>query len=98
MGDIHPQHAARVVKACAIVDADVMAFARHHEIIVPVITHLDGPARARGHHRTGNRQRIALAFLAAKAAAHPPHLYPHAMHGHAQRIGHLVLDLGRMLA
>ena len=74
-----------------------MALAGDHHVIVAVIAHLAGPPRGPGGQRAGHGQRIALAFLAAKAAAHPAHLDAHRTHRQMQGMGHLVLHLGRML-
>ena len=97
MGELHPGQLALIVKPRTIEDAQIMALAGDHHVIVAVITHLGGPPGAGGHHGAGNGQRIALAFLAAKAAAHPPHLDPHRRHRQVQRMRHLVLNLGRVL-
>ncbi len=87
----------RVVEARVIVDAEIVALAGDDHVVVAVVAHLDGAARAGGHQRAGNGERVALAFLAAEAAAHAPRFHPHGMHGHPQRMGDLVLDFRRVL-
>ncbi len=74
-----------------------MPLAGDRHVVVTVITHLGGAARQARHHGTGAGERVALAFLAAKAAAHPAGLDPHGVHRLADGFGDLVLDLGRVL-
>ena len=74
-----------------------MALAGDDHVIVAVIAHLAGPPRGAGRQRTGHGQRIALAFLAAKAAAHAAHLDAHRAHRQMQGMGDLVLHFGRVL-
>jgi hypothetical protein len=80
-----------------IVDAEIVPLAGDDHVIVPVIAHLAGPPGVAGHHGAGDGQSVPLALLAAKAAAHSPHFDPHRMHGNVERMGDLVLDLGRVL-
>ena len=97
LSEIDGEQPPVAVHAHAVVDARVMTLAGHDEIVVPVIAHLDRPPGARGHHGAGDGEVVALALLAAEAAAHAPDLDAHGVHRQAQRIGHLVLDLGGML-
>ena len=81
----------------AVIYAEIMPFAGDDHVIVPVIAHLGWSSGRRGHDGAGDGQRVALAFLAAKAAAHATGFDPHIVHGLAQGIGHLVLNLSRVL-
>ena len=83
--------------AHAILDPQIMPLAGDHHVIVAVIAHLAGAPRGMGGHGAGDGQSVALRFLAAKAAAHPARLHPHRRHRQMQRMGHLVLNLSRML-
>jgi hypothetical protein len=74
-----------------------VALAGDDHVVVAVVAHLRGPPRERRDHRAGAGERVALAFLAAEAAAHAPHLDADGVHRKTQRLGHLVLDLGRVL-
>ena len=92
-----PEDAARPVHPGAVADAEVVALAGDHHVVVAVVAHPDGAAEGAGDDGAGDGERVALAFLAAEAAAHPPHLDPDRVHRQAGRRGHLVLDLGRVL-
>ena len=95
--EIHRQQLALVIEPGAVINAEIMALAGDHHVVVAVIAHLGRPARRGGHHRAGDGQRVALALLAAKTAAHAPGFDPHGVHRQVQRMRHLVLDLGRVL-
>ena len=95
--ELDPEDPAIRIHARAVVDPEVVALAGDREIVVAVVAHLGGPSRARRHQGAGDGERVALALLAAKAAAHPPHLDPNRVHRHPECVGHLVLDLGRVL-
>ena len=97
MGEVDPQETPLGIEACAVGDAERMAFAGDDHVVVAVIAHLAGLACQARSNGAGNRQRIPLAFLAAKTAAHAPGLHPHGMHRQTNRLGHLVLYLGRVL-
>ncbi len=97
MGELQPQDAAGPVESAAVVDTEIVPLAGDQEIVVAVIAHLAGPPGDLCCDRTGHGQVVALALLAAEPAAHAPRLHPHRMHRHAERVGHLVLDLGRVL-
>ena len=97
MFERHRQNAAHVVIAHVIVDAEIVAFAGDHHVVVAVIAHLAVLAGVSGRDGTGDGERIALAFLAAEPAAHAPGFDAHGMHGFADGVGDLVLDLGRVL-
>ena len=97
MRELHPQNPPLSVMADAIGNPQIMPLAGDHHVIVAVIAHLAGPPRGARRHGAGNGQSVALRFLAAKAAAHPARLHPHRRHRQMQRMGHLVLNLGRML-
>ena len=78
-------------------NAEIMPFASNGHVVVAVVAHLAGPGGGLRHHRTGDGQRVSLAFLAAKPPAHAPHFHPHVMQRQPQRMGHLVLDLAGVL-
>ena len=80
-----------------VADFQIVALARDHHVIVTVIAHFARLARGMGCNRAGHGQSVALAFLTAKTAPHPPHLYPHRRHGQMQGVGHFVLNFGGML-
>ena len=88
---------AAVVAADPVGNAEIVALAGDDHIVIAVIAHPAGLPGQPGGNRTGNGQRVALAFLAAKAAAHPPHFDPDGVHRQPQRLGNLVLHLGRVL-
>jgi len=94
---IDRQDPARRVMAHGIVDAEIMPLAGDDHVVITVIAHLGRPPGQSGGNGTGAGQRVALAFLAAETAAHAPRLDADGMHRQAQRVGHLVLDLGRVL-
>ncbi len=89
-------HAA-VVTTNPIGDPEIMPLAGDHEIIIPVISHLGRLACGGRNHGAGDGQCVALAFLAPETAAHAAGFHPNAMHRQVQRVGDLVLDLGRVL-
>ena len=97
LGEIDAQNATVLVIGHIIVDPEIVPLAGDGHVVVAIIAHLGGAARLGCHHGAGTGQRIALAFLAAKAAAHPAGLDPHGVHWLADRLGDLVLDLGRVL-
>ena len=74
-----------------------MALAGDDHVVIAIIAHLAGPLRGARRHRAGDRQMVALTFLAAKAATHAPHLDAHVMQAQPQRLGHLVLDFAGVL-
>ena len=78
-------------------DAEVVPLAGDRHVVVAVIAHLAGLAGQRCGHGTGDGERVALALLAAETAAHAPGFDPDRVEGKRQRLGHLVLDFGRML-
>ena len=85
MCKIKSLHLAERIEAHLIIHAAIMAFSGDNEVIISVIAHLAGSSGEAGRHGTGHGQRIALAFLAAKAAAHAPDLHTHRMLGNIQR-------------
>ena len=97
MGEGHAKDAPLVIESNLVFDAKIMALAGDDHVVIAVIAHLAGPSRQARGHRTGHRQRVALAFLAAKAATHAPGFDAHPVKGHGQCLGHLVLDLAGML-
>jgi len=97
LGEINACQFAVVVKAHVIADLEIMALARDHHIIIAVIAHLAGSPRQRTSYRTCDGQCVALAFLAAKPAAHAPDLATDRVHRHAKRLGHFVLNFCRVL-
>ena len=97
VGELEPQHAALIVDPGAVADAQIVALSGDHHVVVAVIAHLAGPARGAGGDGAGDGKGVALAFLAAKAPAHPPHLDPDRIHRQVQGMGDLVLDFRRML-
>ena len=97
MGHVQRGDAPRLVKACVVSDAEIMPLAGDDHIVIAVIAHLAGFAGQRRGDRTGNRQRVALAFLATETAAHAPGLDPHGMHRATNGMGHFVLNFGRVL-
>jgi hypothetical protein len=75
----------------------IMPLAGDRHVVVAVVAH---PRRAPGkprHHRAGGGGRGGLRFLAAKAAAQPPHLHRHIGGGHAQQMRHQMLHLAGVL-
>ncbi len=95
--EFDPCDAAPGIHTHTVVDAEVVALAGDRHVVVAVIAHLGGPPQKPRHQRAGYGQRVALAFLAAEAAAHAPAFHPHRVHRQANGLGHLVLDLCRML-
>ena len=98
MHELDPPHPALIVAPDPVAYAQIVALAGDHHVVVAIIAHLARPPGGARRQRTGDRQRVALAFLAAKPAAHAAHLDPHRVHRQAKRLRHLVLNLGRMLA
>ena len=97
LGEIDAEHAAAIIVGHVIIDPEIVPLAGDRHVVVAVIAHLGGAARQGRHHRAGAGERIALAFLAAKAAAHPAGLDADRVHRLADGLGNLVLDLGRVL-
>ncbi|MPL80129.1 hypothetical protein SDC9_26022 [bioreactor metagenome] len=97
LDEFGPQKPALGIGADPVVDAEIVALAGDDHVIVAVVAHLACPPGQPRRHRAGNGKVIALALLAAEAAAHAPHLDPHVVHVQAERLGHLVLHLGRVL-
>jgi hypothetical protein len=77
MGEIDCNQPALGIGPRLVADFQIVAFAGDDHIIIAVIEQFAGLTRGMGRDRTGHGQRIALAFLAAKAAAHPAHFHPH---------------------
>ena len=97
MGEFHTRQLARIVETRAVEDAEVVALARHHHVVVAVVAHLARLARGAGDDRAGHGKPVALAFLAAEPATHAADLYAHGAHGQVKRMGHFVLDFSRVL-
>ena len=74
-----------------------MALAGDHHIVIAVIAHFAGLTGLTRRNGTANRQRVALAFLAAKTTTHAAHFTADRIHRHAQSISDLVLDFGGVL-
>ena len=74
-----------------------MPFAGDRHVVVTVIAHLAGLPCVPCRDGTGHGQRVALTFLATKAATHAPCFHAHAMHRDTNRLGHFVLYLRRVL-
>ena len=68
-----------------------MAFASDHHIVIAIITHFAGASGMSGSDGAGNGQCVALAFLAPKRTAHPPHFNADILHVKTQSIGNLML-------
>ena len=95
--ELHRHQLALGIHTGAVVDAEVMALAGDHHVVVAVVAHLCGSSGEAGDDGAGAGEGVALAFLAAEAAAHAADLDTHGVHRHAERLGHLVLDLGGVL-
>ena len=91
-----PMHAVRV-ETRVVVHPEIVALAGDRHVVIAVVAHARWSPGACCDHSAGDGQGIPLAFLAAKAAAHAPDLDPHGVHRELQRLGDLVLDLGRVL-
>ena len=89
--------AARLIDPRAVFDTEIVPLAGDDHVVVAVIAHLGGPPRQMRHQPAGHGQRIALAFLATEPAAHAAAFDPDRVHRKPKRLGHLVLDLGRVL-
>ena len=96
--DIHCRDAASVIISNIIGDQHIMTFSGHPHILVTIINQFGGapgfPYRQCRH----NRGQIALAFFAAKAAAHAPNINRHGMKRNAQSMRNFMLNFGRVLA
>jgi hypothetical protein len=97
LGEVDTPDAARVVEAHLVAYLQVMPLAGDDHVVVAVVAHFARAVQAMGRHGAGHGQPVALAFLATKATTHPPHLDPNGGHGQVQRMGDLMLDLGRVL-
>ena len=76
MSDIQRCDPPRVIKANVVIDAEIMPLAGDDHIIVTVIAHFASLAGQPCRNRAAHGQRVALAFLAAKATAHAAGLNP----------------------
>ena len=85
------------IDADTVRDAEIMPLPGYDHVVVAVIAHGTRPAGQLRGNSTGYGQRVALAFLAAKPSAHTAYFAAHRIHRHAQSLGNLVLNLGRML-
>jgi hypothetical protein len=74
-----------------------MAFAGDDHVVVAVGTDLDGTVEFLGGNGRNRRKLVGLGFLAAKAAAHAPHMHRHGVRYRAQRVRHHVLHFARVL-
>ena len=89
------QDAAVVVEPDVVLVVAAMPLAGDHEVVVAVQADLDrAPAAVRGHRRDAGEDR-RLRFLAAEAAAHPPHLAAHLVRHQVQARRDDVLHFGR---
>ena len=97
MMEVDAQNAAALIIADIIVDTEIMTLAGDDHIVVSVIAHLARtPGLLRGN-RTSHRKRVALTFLAAKATTHAAGFHADRIHWQPNGMGHLMLDLGRVL-
>ena len=95
--DINTGDATLAVEACRVVDAEIMALAGQHHVLVAVEAAFgEATKEARGECGEAGPLR-GLAFLAAEGAAHAAAFDRH--HGglHMQHVGDKVLDLRRVL-
>ena len=97
VGKVNCQHTAGGVIAHVIADAEIVTLASDDHVIVAVIAHLGRAFELMRHHRTGNGQGVALAFLAAKSTTHSARFDPHRMHGLTDGVGDFVLNFSGML-
>ena len=74
-----------------------MPLARDHHIVITVIAHFTRRICHLRSNGASNRQSIALAFLAAKAAAHAAHFNADILKSQTQCFGHFVLNFARVL-
>ena len=88
---------AGVVEADGVVDAEVVALAGQHEIVVPVETEPDRASGALHPQRCDDGQRGCLGFLAAKGAAHAADFDGDFSRADPQRCGGKVLNLRGVL-
>ncbi len=88
---------AFLVIAHMIIDPEIVTLAGDDHIVIAVIAHFARLACSARRHRTTHSQCIALAFFAAKTAAHAPDFDPNCIHRHAQGMGHLMLYFGWVL-
>ena len=95
--DISREYTPLIIKACLPIDAEIMALAGEHHVVVaikPELAGFAGETRA----KCGNRRPLrGLALLAAKAAAHAPDLAGDIRVGNAENPRHNVLNFGRVL-
>ena len=88
---------ALVVVTHSPIGAEIVALAGQGEIIVAIEADLARLARHSRGKRRDRRPGAGLAFLAAKAAAHPPRLYGDESVGYSEDAGDDVLGLRRVL-
>ena len=86
-----------VVEPHVVIDAKIVPLAGHLHVVVAVEPELGRPPGPGGDQRRDPGEHRRLAFLAAEAAAHPPHLDGDGVVGNAEDLGDGVLDLARML-
>jgi hypothetical protein len=86
------------VEADVVLVEKVVALAGPDHVVVPVGSHLDRTPRGSREQRSADRVDRRLRLLAAEGPAEAPQLDRHGGIGHAERRGHEVLDLARMLS
>ena len=94
---LEPENPAGRIEADVVVEEVVVALAGDHDVVVPVVAHLDRTPEtpARDRRRAGGQP--ALRLLAAEPAAHAPTFDRHPVGADAQRVRHLLLRLARVL-
>ena len=88
---------ARVVKADLIVHHEIMPLARRRHVLIAVGADFDRPVPLLCSHRGNGAKEVHLAFLAAKAAAHPAHVHGDGIRWHAHDMGDHMLRFRRVL-
>ena len=97
IGHLHRLDRARLVEAGLVVDQEVVALAGDDHVVVAVGPELRRPAGRLGDQGRDHGEEAALALLAAEGPTHAPDLDRDRARGHAQHLGHHVLDLAGML-
>ena len=91
------EDSAAGVDSRLVVDPEIMALACRDEVVIAIKAHSARLAGQRGRRSASAGDRVGLAFLSAKPAAHPSDLDTHRIHRSTDGVGDLVLDFGGML-
>ena len=94
---LHRMNAAVVIEAHIVIDEEVVTLSGCGHVLVAVGPELDGALQFLGGDGGECGKLVALRFLAAETAAHPPHLHGDRIGGNAQDMADHVLHFARML-